>query len=95
MIFILACNRKILSPIALSNNNKNKEFNKREFLLEKMMMKIIIKCTHEKSIKFDSDELFENFPFYFVALFKFKIVHHRQCRCYSFHGVNVKALENF
>jgi hypothetical protein len=54
------------------------------------MMRIIIKCTHEKSIKFESDELFENF---FVTLFKFKIVHHRQCRCYSFHDVNAKVLE--
>lgn len=55
------------------------------------MMKIIIKCTHEKSIKFDSDELFDVFSC--RPLFKFKIVHHRQCHCYSFYDVNVKALE--
>jgi len=43
MILILACNRKILSPIAVSNKNKNKEFNKRRIFIGKAMKKIIIK----------------------------------------------------
>lgn len=48
---------------------------------KKIELRKVIKCTHEKSIKFDIDEL-PSSPRGGENWIKFKIVHHRQCHWY-------------